>query len=112
MGVPIAVDFDSTLTTGEGEPWWDEPLDEQPNEEMIQLTNDLYHRGHTIIIYTARLEDVRRETRYFLDKWGVKYHALEMEKLGYAALIDDRAIHPEDALYWDVNGIEEDFIYD
>lgn len=111
MAAPIAVDFDSTLTDGSGDPWWVDPLDESPNEQMVQLTNDLYHRNFPIIIFTARTEDVREETKYYLRKWGVKYHGLVMNKLGFAALIDDKAVHVEDALYWGTEGMEE-FIYD
>jgi len=111
MGQTINVDFDSTLTTGEGDPWWVDPLDEEPREEMIELVNDLYKQNHTIIIYTARREEVREETEYFLDKWDVMYHALDMEKPGYDLLIDDRAISDEKALDLEAHGIRER-IYD
>jgi hypothetical protein len=111
MGQTINVDFDSTLTTGEGDPWWVDPLDEEPRDEMIELVNDLYKQNHTIIIYTARREEVREETEYFLDKWDVMYHALDMEKPGYDLLIDDRAISDEKALDLEAHGIRER-IYD
>jgi energy-coupling factor transporter ATP-binding protein EcfA2 len=111
MGQTINVDFDSTLTTGEGDPWWVDPLDEEPRDEMIELVNDLYKQNHTIIIYTARREEVREETEYFLDKWDVMYHSLDMEKPGYDLLIDDRAISDEKALDLEAHGIRER-IYD
>lgn len=111
MGATISVDFDSTITTGEGDPWWVDPLDEEPREEMIELVNDLYKQNHTIIIYTARREEVREETEYFLDKWNVMYHALDMEKPGYDLLIDDRAISDEKALDLEAHGVRE-HIYD
>jgi hypothetical protein len=111
MGQTINVDFDSTLTTGEGDPWWVDPLDEEPRDEMIELVNDLYKQNHTIIIYTARREEVREETEYFLDKWDVMYHALDMEKPGYDLLIDDRAISDEKALDLEAHRIRER-IYD
>ena len=98
MGASVYVDFDSTLTTGTGDPWWVDPLDEQPRWEMIDLVNELYKQNHTIIVYTARREDVRDETQYFLDKWDVFHHALRMEKPGFDLLIDDRAISDEQAL--------------
>jgi len=98
MGATISVDFDSTITTGEGNPWWVDPLDEEPREEMIELVNDLYKQNHTIIIYTARREEVREETEYFLNKWDVMYHALRMEKPGYDLMIDDRAVSDQAAL--------------
>ena len=107
MGAIISVDFDSTITTGEGNPWWVDPLDEEPRDEMIKLVNDLYKQNHTIIIYTAR----REETEYFLNKWDVMYHTLDMEKPGYDLLIDDRAISDEKALDLEAHGIRER-IYD
>lgn len=111
MAVPIYVDFDSTLTVGEGDPWWVDRLDEEPREEMIEVVNDLYKQGHTIIIYTARREEVRDETKYFLKKWNVMHHALVMEKPGYAMLIDDKAISDEKALELGADGIRSR-IYD
>lgn len=98
MGATIMVDFDSTLTKGKGKPWWVDELDEEPCQEMVDLVNDLYNQNHTIIVYTARRESVRRETQYFLNKWNVKHHALKMEKPGFDLLIDDRAISDEKAL--------------
>lgn len=112
MAVPVFVDFDSTITTGEGEPWWVDSLDEEPDEEMIEIVNDLYKQGHTIIIYTARREEVREETEYFLNKWGVMYHAIEMEKPGYSLLIDDKAISDKKAKSLGAHTIREEIIYD
>jgi len=111
MGATIFVDFDSTLTTGAGEPWWVDNLDEEPREEMIGLVNDLYKQNHTIIIYTARREEVRKETKYFLKKWGVMYHGLVMEKPGYDLLIDDRAIKDSTALDLGADAVRS-LIYD
>lgn len=98
MGSTIMVDFDSTLTKGTGDPWWVDSLDEEPRYDMIELVNNLYKQNHTIIIYTARREEVREETEYFLKEWGVMHHALRMEKPGFDLLIDDRAISDEKAL--------------
>lgn len=107
MGSTTFVDFDSTLTTGEGDPWWVDKLDETPRREMINLVNELFKQNHTIIIYTARREEVREETEYYLNKWGVMYHALRMGKPGYDFLIDDRAISDENALQLGVDGIRK-----
>lgn len=107
MSKRIFVDFDSTLTTGEGEPHWEEPLEEIANDRMIYIVNQLYNLGHTIVIYTARRESYRRETEYFLKSWDVKYHALVMEKPGYDLLIDDRAISDEKGEELGVEGIED-----
>lgn len=104
---PVFVDFDSTLTMGTGSPWWEDALQEEPRRSMIGLVNGLYKNGHTIIIYTARQEKVREETEYYLNKWGVFYHALRMEKPGYSFLIDDRAVSDGKAIELGVDGIEE-----
>jgi hypothetical protein len=111
MGQNIFVDFDSTLTTGESDPWWVDSLNEEPDWDMIEVVNDLYKMNHTIIIYTARREEVREETEYFLNKWGVMHHALRMEKPGFDLLIDDRAISDTKALDMEAHEIGE-YIYD
>jgi len=90
----IAIDFDNTLTTGEGSKYWVDAYDMYPDEGMIDIVRQLYYDGHTIIIYTARHEDVRAETQHFLDKWNVPHHALRMEKLGFDVLVDDRTVNP------------------
>lgn len=91
----IAVDFDNTLTSGEGSKYWVDPYDMHPNEEMIDIVRQLYYDGHTVIVYTARGEDARCETQHFLDKWDVTHHALRMGKLGYDVFVDDRTVNPE-----------------
>jgi len=107
MPSTIFVDYDNTLTTGEGEPYWIDALDDNPRWEMIELVNDLYKKNHTIIIYTARRRDVRDETEFYLKKWGVMHHGLVMEKPGFDFLIDDRAISDESALEMTANQITE-----
>jgi hypothetical protein len=103
----IFVDYDDTLTTGEGERYWIDSLDDHPDWGIIELVNDLYKKGNTIIVYTARREEVREETQYFLDKWGVMHHALVMEKPGFDLLIDDRSISDQSALKMSAEEIEE-----
>lgn len=107
MGAKIFVDFDSTLTKGTGKPWWQDRFDEEPRWDMIELVNDLYKQNHTIIVYTARREEVRDETQYFLNKWGVMHHALRMEKPGFDLLIDDRAVSDVKALELDADGVRK-----
>ena len=103
----IFVDYDGTITDGTGEPYWVDPLDDSPNGEMIEIVNNLYKDGHTVIIYTARREESREEVEYYLNKWNVMHHALRMEKPGFDLLIDDRAISDEEALQVGSEGIEE-----
>jgi len=111
MGLNIFADFDSTITTGEGDPWWVDNLNEEPDWDMIEVVNDLYKINHTIIIYTARREEVREETEYFLNKWGVMHHALRMEKPGFDLLIDDRAMSDKTALEMEAHDINE-YLYE
>lgn len=107
MAAPIYVDYDKTLSTGDGEVWWNDELDDSPRWDMIELVNDLYKMGHVIIIYTARREEVREATEYYLKKWGVMHHALKMEKPGYNMLIDDRAISDTKALDVGAEGVRD-----
>lgn len=112
MGATVFVDFDSTITTGEGRAWWNDAFDENPKWDMIEIVNDLYKQNHTIIIYTARRETVREETKYHLDQWDVLYHALIMEKPGYDFLIDDRAVSDGTALELGADGIRKQIYND
>jgi uncharacterized HAD superfamily protein len=92
----IAVDLDNTLTTETGG-WTDEEcLHAKPNLEMIEIVNKAWHDGHTIIIYTARRWSRREATIYWLQKNDVKYHTIEMQKLNFDLLIDDRAYNAND----------------
>jgi len=103
----IAIDFDNTLTTGEGARYWEDPFDEEADTEMVELTNDLYKRGHIIHVWTARREEVRPETQMWLDRWDVMHHALVMEKHSPDAFIDDRALNEGAAKQMTVESIEE-----
>jgi histidinol phosphatase-like enzyme len=89
----LAVDLDNTLTTGEGSPYWVDFTDMVPDEDTITLVNEVYKQGHTVIVYTARKEDARAKTEWFLDEHGVLYHALRMEKLGYDLYVGDKAVN-------------------
>jgi len=80
----------------------------KPIQEMIDIANQMYDLGHTILIYTARgmssfkgQADVAKHHLYDitvkqLDKWGVKYHQLYMGKIHYDILIDDKALNSLD----------------
>lgn len=110
MGVPIGIDIDSTLTKGENAPYWEDFTAAEPNEQMVDLVNELYKR-HTIIVWTARPEEVRAETEWLLKSFGVRYNALVMDKTSVAIQIDDKAVQPSQALDWDVEGVEA-FVYE
>jgi uncharacterized HAD superfamily protein len=92
----IAVDLDGTLTT-ETNGWDDEScLHATPNQKMIDVVNQAWRDGHTIIIYTARRWSRREATIYWLQKNDVKYHTIEMQKLNFDVLIDDKAYNVKD----------------
>ena len=90
----FGVDIDETLTN---ESCWsrEQVLNATPKQGVIDLVNDLYFQGHTIILYTCRGDSVIPATRCWLKENHVKYHALNNNKLWCDYLIDDRAVHPE-----------------
>lgn len=68
----------------------------EPDDETIQMINELYRRGNYIVLYTARgyktginWENI---TRKQLRDWGVKYHKLEFGKPDADLYIDDKGI--------------------
>jgi hypothetical protein len=80
----------------------------KPITDMIEIVNNLYDKGNTIYIYTARgmgqfngdLVKVYNElyliTLESLKEWGIKHHGLVMGKLHYDVLVDDKAINDKD----------------
>ncbi|MEZ3115748.1 hypothetical protein RYH80_07435 [Halobaculum sp. MBLA0147] len=91
----IAVDVDRTLTTGEGDPWWEDGLGAEPDEHVLDVVDELYSRGHTIIVWTARPWRVADETVGWLTAHGVRYHGLRMEKGSSDVYLDDKAVNVE-----------------
>jgi len=94
-GKLIAVDLDGTLCEGE---WWGR-MDQKPIpiQKMIDYVNDLYMKGGHIIIYTARSSALCRDTMAWLDKHGVCYHGIMMQKKpGADVYIDDKSINPKE----------------
>tara|TARA_B100000035_G_C20861823_1_gene492230 strand:- start:280 stop:615 length:336 start_codon:yes stop_codon:yes gene_type:complete len=76
-----------------------------PNEKAIKKINNLYNKGHKIIIFTARFmgrtdDNISKAyeigfdfTTNQLKKWNVKYTKLIMGKPSFDLLIDDKAIN-------------------
>lgn len=66
-----------------------------PHHENIQLINDLFDDGHTIIYWTSRGAKTginwRELTVQQLKEWGCKYHQLRLDKPYYDVLYDDKA---------------------
>jgi len=71
----IAVDLDGVL---------DIPI----NREKVNFLFE--DKNNFIVVYTARSYSIFHETRELLNKWGVKYHALVMEKIRADMYIDDK----------------------
>jgi hypothetical protein len=92
-------DLDGTICT----PTNGDYLRAEPLVERINLVNDLFSRGHTILIYTARgmgrfsnnielaNENFLQFTEKQLSDWGVKYHKLFLGKPAGDIYVDDKA---------------------
>ena len=87
-------DLDGTLCTNtEGD--YENAL---PYTERISIVNDLYEKGNTIIIETARGSktgiDWNQITKNQLNKWGISYHKLRAGvKIAADIYIDDKGIN-------------------
>ena len=100
-------DIDGTICTlSEGEYQNAEPI-----QDRIDIINELYDEGNTIIFHTARgmgrtknsalLAErlFKHLTMHQLDEWGVKYHKLFMGKPSGDIYIDDKGEKDEDFFY-------------
>jgi uncharacterized HAD superfamily protein len=75
----------------------------KPFNNSVALINELYAKGHTIIIFTARYmgrnndnTKLAKKQGYALTKkqlkiWNVKYHKLIFGKPSFDLIIDDKA---------------------
>jgi benzoyl-CoA reductase/2-hydroxyglutaryl-CoA dehydratase subunit BcrC/BadD/HgdB len=75
-----------------------------PKKNIIRIINNLFNKGHTIKIYTARFmgrnndniskakSKGKKLTENQLKKWNLKYHKLIMGKPSFDILIDDKSI--------------------
>ena len=82
----IAVDLDGTLTNGE--PFYKETP--TVNQKVANWVKQQYFDGNVIIIYTSRKQWYYLETKKWLDKNQIYYHALVMGKLTADVYLDDR----------------------
>lgn len=73
-----------------------------PIGNAIDKVNDLYEKGHKIVMWTARGTgtgiDWYSVTQRQLHEWGVKYHKLKFGKPIYDVFIDDKNINANDWL--------------
>lgn len=85
----IAVDLDGTIC----EECWsfaDIPFS-KPRPEAVHKINQLYAKGHRIIIYTGRLWEDYDTTVEQLRNWEVHYHMLVMNKPIAELYVDNRS---------------------
>lgn len=89
----IAVDIDGILTV-ETKGWSGEIYSQRtPRFENIKKVNELFDRGHSIILFSSRYrEEAYDVTKEWLEKHGVRYSDLILGKLLYDVLIDDKAL--------------------
>jgi hypothetical protein len=64
-----------------------------PLEGAVKNINDLYNKGHTILIYSARSWQEFEMTTDWLNRYKVKYHQLILGKPIGDVWIDDRALN-------------------
>ena len=101
------IDIDNTicLTRKDAEGRWDYP-NSVPYQYRIDMVNELYDGGNTIIYWTARGSgsglDWTELTKQQLDSWGCKYHEVRLGKPSYDVWIDDKAFNDEH--YFDFAG--------
>ena len=84
---------------------WGKYEEAKPNKIVINKINELFNKGYTIKIFTARYMGMSNEvqedaykmgydsTKKQLLSWGLKYHKLIMGKPTYDIVIDDKSIN-------------------
>lgn len=90
------VDIDLTICdtpySPEGEPDY---ANSKPHTGNIQIINEFFDQGYTIIYWTSRGAktgiDWRELTEQQLKEWGCKHHQLRLDKPYYDKLFDDKA---------------------
>tara|TARA_R110002020_G_scaffold434151_1_gene644304 strand:- start:270 stop:593 length:324 start_codon:yes stop_codon:yes gene_type:complete len=97
-------DIDGTICTQSAPDY----ANAQPFVERIKKINNLYDKGNTITLYTARgmgrhennpllaIQDFYEFTANQLKEWGVKYHNLFLGKPNADFYIDDKGISDGD----------------
>jgi len=87
-----SIDIDGTICVTNGNDY----RGSRPNRNIIDRINDIYDKGHTIKIFTARGSssgiDWRDFTEHQLQSWGVKYHELILGKPSCDIIVDDKAL--------------------
>lgn len=93
----IGVDVDGTLTLDKNR-YWVGHEECSPNNTVIEEVNELYNSNHTIIIHTARPWKNASSLVAWLNKHGVKYHGIRMDKGSCDLYIDDKSVNHLDLI--------------
>lgn len=88
----LAVDFDNTLTEV-NVAYWDGER-EEPDERVCEAVRRHYHRGGTVIVWTARPWSEANTIAARLTEWKVPYHGIRCEKGSADVYVDDKAQLP------------------
>jgi len=92
----IYVDLDGTLTK-ETEGFGDKIfMNRTPRKKKIRQINEIREDGHQIIIWTARLPEDLKVTIKWLEKHGVKYDGILLNKPMFDLYVCDKALNVED----------------
>lgn len=87
-------DIDSTILFSEVNQQGDYYI-KSVNFKLVEIINDLYQKGNTIIIYTARHWNHLLDTEKQLIAIKIKYNCLLMGKPYADFYIDDKSVIPE-----------------
>lgn len=103
----LCFDIDNTICEEKAKgTHWSEYANVAPIPEMVKYINEMYEKGHYIILATARhmattesnlgLVNARigKITYDWLEEHGVKYHEIYFSKPYADYYIDDKAIRP------------------
>lgn len=98
----IAVDFDGTLFTEKNFPYFGQPI-----HANIELVKKLKQMGHTIILWTCRVDEALQIAINACKQFGLTFDFVnennpkrierfknDCRKIGADIYIDDRCIHP------------------
>lgn len=96
----LCFDLDNVICSTKGNRYHES----KPRKKIINLINNLYNKGYTIKIFTARymgkFNGNAKKARKFgykktfkqLKKWKLKFHELILGKPSFDLLIDDKAL--------------------
>jgi len=91
----IGVDIDGTLTVETRGLNFE---NRTPRLDIIRQINKWFNEGHTITLFSSRLNSDKVDTMRWLLKYGVKHHTLILNKPVFDVYIDDISIKPEEIL--------------